>query len=147
MQSCSFFAFHVVLSDSMVCIEYLPASQSVHASALVAAILLPYLSLQSAQLEAPAVAEYLPASHGVHVAVSLEAEPSGPYSPALHANPEHSEELAAEYLPAAQARQVSDVCARTVSEYVPAGQSVQRLLPSDAEYLPAPQRVHELTCG
>ena len=93
---------------------------------------------QSLQLEAPAAAEYLPASHGVHVALTLESEPGGPYSPALHRAPRHVGASAAEYVPAAHLVQVR-ACA---GEYVPGLQMVQFPAP-DAAYLPARQGSHE----
>ena len=52
---------------------------------------------QSVQTEAPA-AEYFPAGHDVHVAACEELDPTGPYVPAAHKEPEQLEAAAAEYL-------------------------------------------------
>ena len=58
---------------------------------------------QSLQLVEPAVAWNLPAGHKVHAAASEEVDPSEPYLPAAHKEPEQVEgavaPTAAEYLP------------------------------------------------
>ncbi len=42
-------------------------------------------------LSTPAVARNLPAGHDVHVAATEEVDPTGPYLPAAHKEPEHVE--------------------------------------------------------
>ena len=46
---------------------------------------------QPSQVEAPSTAENLPAGHDVHVAATEEVDPTWPYLPAAHKEPEHIE--------------------------------------------------------
>ena len=63
-------------------------------------------SEQVATEVAPTAAENLPAGHDVHVAATEEVDPTGPYLPAAHKEPEHVEAPAvAWYFPASQERQ------------------------------------------
>ena len=57
----------------------------------------------------PALDAYFPASHDVQVAAAEEVDPSGPYLPAAHKEPEQVEApTAAEYLPASQSMQTAE---------------------------------------
>jgi hypothetical protein len=64
------------------------------------------------QLEKPSVAWNLPAVQLVQVAAAEEVDPSGPYLPAAHKEPEQVEGVvaptAAEYLPASQSMQTAE---------------------------------------
>ena len=55
----------------------------------------------------PFVAEYVPAGHGAHVAASEELDPTGPYLPAAHKEPEQAVAPEfGEYFPAEQGVQL-----------------------------------------
>ena len=60
----------------------------------------------------PALEAYFPAPHDVQVAAAEEVDPSGPYLPAAHKEPEQVEGVvaptAAEYLPASQSMQTAE---------------------------------------
>ena len=64
-------------------------------------------------LSTPAVAEYLPAGHDVQAAAAEEVDPTGPYVPAAHTEPEQVEApITAEYLPAVQSVQTVEPVVR-----------------------------------
>ena len=94
-------------------VEYVPAAQLVQVLATVAPTVVEYVpAAQLVQVLAPAVKEYLPAVQLVQVAAAEEVDPSGPYLPAAHKEPEQVEGVvaptAAEYLPASQSMQTAE---------------------------------------
>ena len=91
----------------------LPAVQLMQVLATVAPTVVEYVpAAQLVQVLAPAVKEYLPAVQLVQVAAAEEVDPSGPYLPAAHKEPEQVEgavaPTAAEYLPASQSMQTAE---------------------------------------
>ena len=94
---------------------------------------------QFQQVEAPVEDLYLPAGHSEQVAADADVAPVCPYLPVEQRLPEQvDEEVAAEYVPAAQSMQVD--C--PASAYLPAPQSehvLTAVAPTAAEYLPATQ--------
>jgi hypothetical protein len=89
-------------------IEYLPATQAVQTEAPAPEYLPAKQLMQVLATVAPTVVEYLPAGHDVQAAAAEEVDPTGPYVPAAHTEPEQVDApTTAEYLPAAQSEQVS----------------------------------------
>jgi hypothetical protein len=96
-------------------------------------------AVQLMQAEAPMDAMYVPAGHNEQVVADADVAPVNPYLPVEQRLPEQvDEEVAAEYVPAAQSMQVD--C--PASAYLPAVQSehvLTAVAPTAAEYLPATQ--------
>ncbi len=133
--------------------QYLPdgASQLSH-TALTPAPALYFPGLHSAQAEEPAVSEYVPAEHGVQIAATEEVDPSWPYLPAAHKDPEHVEAKRSTlspancwYVPAGHNKQVAaDADVAPVCPYFPAEQRVpeqvvEKVAPTTSEYVPEGQ--------
>ena len=101
---------------------------------------------QLMQTEEPSLSEYLPSRQDVQVAASEIVDPTGPYLPAAHKEPEQLEGVVAptttENLPDSQSMQTEEP---TASENLPAPQTMhmlEKFAPVVVEYLPAVQSVH-----
>ena len=99
-------------------------------------------AVQLMQAEAPVDAMYVPAGHNEQVVADADVAPVCPYLPVEQRLPAQvDEEVAAEYVPAAQSMQVD--C--PASAYLPAAQLMQvaeLVCPVAPEYLPAVQSTH-----
>ena len=144
-------------------VEYLPAAQFSHVSALLLPILDAYLPLshleQSSMSSFPSVTKYVPGPHGRHVfadeaPVELEYVPatqftqavSSPlpsvsrYVPAMQFK--HDELAYPAYFPRMQDRQSPIDAAPGVAEYVPLSQTEHTDFPTVLLYRPGTQAVH-----
>ena len=110
----------------------------------------------------PEFALYLPAGHDVQAAAAEEVDPTGPYVPAAHTEPEQVKApTTAEYLPASHLKQAlgeleklpaghwlsTQAEPRPANENLPASQLEQvatEVAPTAAENLPASQSVQEV---
>lgn len=118
------------------------AGQATQVESAVAAIVTEYVPAeQSEQAAEPLTALYLPATHPEHV------PPFAPVYPALQAHAATSELELGAFEFEAQAKQVDDVLAPTVTEYVAIPQSVHTVLPLLVLYLPATQTEQTPPCG
>ena len=111
-------------------------------------------AVQLMQAEAPVDAMYVPAGHNEQVVADADVAPVCPYLPVEQRLPEQvDEEVAAEYVPAAQSMQVdcpafaylpavqlmqvAELVCPVAPEYLPAAQSMQVDCPVVSAYLPA----------
>ena len=80
---------HTASEEATVVWEYFPGMQSVHTESTVREY---FPAMQSQHTETPvAVAVWnFPSTHDVHVAAPEEVDPTGPYLPAAHMEPEQA---------------------------------------------------------
>jgi hypothetical protein len=137
-------AMHVEFAEAPTAVEYVPASQPMHAAhtPVAAVAVLGYVPAPQTEHAAdPVDALYFPTTHAMHV------PPSGPVHPALHVQFVRAALPAGELEFDGQAMHVEVAVAPTAVEYVPAPQLVHRAAPGPVEYVPAPQTVLRQTAN
>ena len=128
----------VLAADAPVAAEYRPTPQSAQTLALVAPVADEYLPApQSVHDGVPVTVLYFPGVHALHVS------PLTPVYPLFQAQLVAAGAPLGECEFAGQEPHVLSAVLPTAAEYFPAPQSMQALTPAAAEYLPAPQSLHD----